>query len=329
MVRLESDEAPVGSFAHLRKGRTVRVHHRLVRSLTSSRSPLTRRGAPVRRPALTAAAACLLVAAVVAAPAAAEGQTAAPVPTQKVLGGGSSYAALLIDQWRFDTSFKPYSLDINYQAIGSTQGRQAFSQGTIDFAGSDIPYQPEDQAVPAAGTFRYIPAVAGVLGMMFNLVDSSGNRVTNLRLDARQVCRIFTEPLSKPLFWDDPEIVALPGQPSLPHNEIKPVVRADGAGTSFVLSEYCIATAPDVWAAFRTAALANPSTSNQAMQEGRPVSNWPVGGKITSAPQPFGIANTTSATLGSITYIEAGFADITGLPLASVCLLYTSDAADE
>ena len=237
---------------------------------------------------------------------------------QKIVGGGSSFSFLLLDQWRADTSNRPYSLDFNYQASGSGQGRLNFAQKQLDFASSDIPYQPDDPIQPAAGSYRYVTAVAGALSFMFNLVDDSGNQVQNLTLDSKQVCRIYTEQLvtSKKMMWNDAGIAALNPGVALPNKEITPVVRSDSSGTSFVLSEYCIATQPKIWQDLRDAANARPDLRSQALQDGRPISTWPAG--YQSAPLSNGIANTVSSTAGSITYIEAGYKDITRLPLASV-----------
>jgi phosphate transport system substrate-binding protein len=239
---------------------------------------------------------------------------------KKVVGAGSSFAYLLLDQWRADTANKPFALDFNYQASGSTQGRQQFGAGSIDFAGSDIPYQPDDPKVPAAGSYRYVTAVAGALSFMFNVIDDSGNRIENLRLNSKQVCRIFTEPTvtSTKMKWNDPQIAALNPGVVLPDKSIEPVVRADGSGTSFVLSEYCIATQPAIWQALRDYAdTKNPSLNSEALKAGRPVSTWP-SSNFSAAPLSTGIANTVTSTPGGITYIEAGYKDITGLPLASV-----------
>jgi phosphate transport system substrate-binding protein len=270
---------------------------------------------PMRSAARIASALCLSVGALAVLPTSAQAATTAPVPRVPVAGEGSSYAFLLLDQWRAGAVAAPYNVPISYQPSGSEQGRLNFVRGTIDFAVSDFPYQPDDAIVPAPGTHRYIPAVAGALGIMFNLVDNNGNRIVNLQLDPRQTCRIFTTVAPTQMFWDDPAIAALNPGAALPHSTVKPIVRADGAGSSFALSEYCIASAPDVWATLRTAALSNPALSSPALQDGRPISTaWPATG--LSAPFSTGVANETASTSSSITYIEAGYADITGLPLA-------------
>ena len=64
-----------------------------------------------------------------------------------VLGGGSGFAALEIDQWRADTARSPYNLSINYVAQGSTFGRQQFAGGQFDYAASDIQYILAEQSV--------------------------------------------------------------------------------------------------------------------------------------------------------------------------------------
>jgi ABC-type phosphate transport system substrate-binding protein len=61
-----------------------------------------------------------------------------------ILGGGSGFAALEIDQWRAETARAPYNLSINYVAQGSTYGRNQFAAGAFDFGASDIQY-PENE----------------------------------------------------------------------------------------------------------------------------------------------------------------------------------------
>src|SRR6516164_7621524 len=61
-----------------------------------------------------------------------------------ILGGGSGFAALEIDQWRADTAVNPYNLSVNYVAQGSTFGRNQFSGGQFDYGVSDIQFPPEE-----------------------------------------------------------------------------------------------------------------------------------------------------------------------------------------
>lgn len=56
-----------------------------------------------------------------------------------ILGAGSTWSQIAIDQWRADVY--RYGLQVNYQGVGSTTGRQFFAAGTVDFGASEIPFQ--------------------------------------------------------------------------------------------------------------------------------------------------------------------------------------------
>ncbi len=233
-------------------------------------------------------------------------------------GGGSSFAKLEIDQWRAEVARKPYELDINYVAQGSSFGRNQYIIGALDFAASDIPFQgPEltELNKTARKDFVYVPVSAGGLGFMYNLVDTSGQQVTDLNLDPHTACRMFTDDT---MTWNDPELQALNPNLSLPDHRIGAIVRADGSGTSFVLSEFCIATAPDVWAAFQAAEQNNPSAVPE-LAAGSPISNWPTN-RFGSAVAADGVAAAVADSSGlyGVTYNEAGFAKVRGFPNANM-----------
>ena len=238
-----------------------------------------------------------------------------------VNGGGSSFAKLEIDQWRAEVARKPFELKINYAAQGSTFGRQSYMDGSLDFGASDIPYtaaETDSLRIPQSPRkdFVYVPVSAGGLGIMYNLIDTSGNQVTNLNLTRRVVCRMFTE---NEMFWNDPEIQAVNPGLALPTKPIGSVARADGSGTSFVLSQFCIDTASDVWNAFR--AIVSSSEGSVEFNNGQPTSNWPQIGKnrvFAQGADGVAAAVADSSGLYSVTYNEAGFAKVRGFPNASV-----------
>jgi len=246
-----------------------------------------------------------------ASPAAAEGPT--------INGGGSSFAALEIDQWRADVARRPFNLKINYQSLGSTFGRVQYLEGTLDFGASDIPFQPGELR-GSRTNFAYVPVSAGGIGFMYNLQDSSGRRVTDLKLTRRAACRIFTEPNMK---WNDPEIVAQNPRLSGVNRGIRPVVRQDGSGTSYVTSQFCISVVPDIWSAFvNRMRQTNEGALSPLFKAGKAVSNWPTGwGAVSSGLAADGVANAVADPVNgkdAITYNEAGFAKERGLPNASV-----------
>lgn len=267
-----------------------------------------------------AAATVVLLLALTALPAAA---------SAAVTGGGSSFAALEIDQWHADTAVHPFDLTVNYTSQGSSFGRNQFSSGNLDFGASDITYLDMEkgplqsgrcQGRPLANCFVYVPVSAGGVAFMYNLTDSSGHRLSNLKLTRRAACKIFTGQITR---WNDPELVATnPALASFSRNII-PVIRSDGAGESYVLSQFCIAVAPDIWHAFIADRQKNDPT-NVAVDfaAGQPVSNWPQNWAHSLA-QPYadGVANDVSSPdtgANAITYVAAGYAKVRNFPVASL-----------
>jgi phosphate transport system substrate-binding protein len=237
-------------------------------------------------------------------------------------GGGSSFAKLEIDQWRAEVARQPFDLRVNYVAQGSSFGRQQYIGGTLDFAASDIPFLSQElTALQSKGdrkNFANVPVSAGGLGFMYNLIDLNGKRVTDLKLTRRAVCRMFSEPNMR---WNDPEIQGANAGLRLPTDLVRPIVRQDGSGTSYVFSEFCLTVAPDVWSRFITL-LAADTSLDPAFKAGQATSNWPQGwGVVGAGLAADGVAAIVSDPVGgknSITYNEAGFAKVRGFPNASV-----------
>jgi len=146
-----------------------------------------------------------------------------------VSGAGSTWSQNALDQWKRNVS--QYGMQVNYQGTGSSDGRNQFRNGTVDFAVSEIPYGLTDAGVvdlPPERGFAYMPIVAGGTALMYNL-RINGQRVTNLRLSGETVAQIFTGNIR---MWNDPAIkVDNPGL-ALPARQIIPVVRSDGSGTT-------------------------------------------------------------------------------------------------
>src|SRR5262245_52730293 len=84
-----------------------------------------------------------------------------------IIGAGSSFMALELDQWRARVATLPEPITVNYSSQGSTAGRNQFKAGQVDFGGSDIPY-PAAELDPSAwaaserhDNFVYVPVSAG------------------------------------------------------------------------------------------------------------------------------------------------------------------------
>src|SRR5262249_43764027 len=103
----------------------------------------------------------IAVGAVLVAPAFA--QSVGDLP--EVRGAGSTWSENAIQQWRADVA--RFGLKVNYQGVGSTAGRTFFIQNQIDWAVSEIPFQPGENA----SNFAYLPIVAGGTSLMYNLTQ--------------------------------------------------------------------------------------------------------------------------------------------------------------
>ncbi|MGW3151883.1 substrate-binding domain-containing protein [Streptomyces sp. NPDC001177] len=198
------------------------------------------------RSSLRSAVAALVLASAVLLSAAAPATATSYTP---ISGSGSSWAFNAVDQWRRDV--RQYGMQISYSPQGSSYGRQQFLAGTTDFAVSDIPFQtnPKDGSAPerpVAGSYAYMPIVAGGTAFMYHLTIN-GQRVTNLRLGQDTLTKIFTAAVR---YWDDSSIRADNPGLKLPHRAIVPVVRSDGSGATAQFTLWMAKRQSALWKAY-------------------------------------------------------------------------------
>ncbi|MGZ4689582.1 MAG: substrate-binding domain-containing protein [Acidimicrobiia bacterium] len=222
---------------------------------------------------------------------------------------GSTWVQIALTQWASDVA--RFGVNIDYQGIGSTAGRQNYMYNLIDFAATEIPYQPDELAqyhAELGGRFRsyqYLPDVAGGTAFMYNLVDpTTGGRITNLRLSSATVAKIFTGHIDR---WRDPAILADNPGLNIPDNPLIPVSRSDSSGTSGQLSLYLAATQPGIWKPFE-----------QQIGCAPPCANWKTDRPFVGQSLSSGVTNYVASTPNTINYVEAGYALAKGLPVAYV-----------
>jgi phosphate transport system substrate-binding protein len=222
---------------------------------------------------------------------------------------GSTWVQIALQQWTSDVS--RFGLSVDYQGIGSTAGRQNYMYNLIDFAATEIPYQPDELAQyhtelkSRFRSYQYIPDVAGGTSFMYNIVDpTTGRRITNLRLSSGTIAKIFTGHITS---WRDPAIVADNPGLNLPNAPLTPVVRSDSSGTSGQLSLYLAATQPGLWNPFAAAHGCPP-----------PCASWPTDPPFIGQSLSSGVTNFVASTPNTINYVEAGYALAKGFPVAYV-----------
>lgn len=218
-----------------------------------------------------------------------------------VSGAGSTWSQNALDQWRADVTRQ--GLRINYQGVGSTAGRNLFREGSVDFAVSEVPYQPGENRPPFE--FVYLPIVAGGTAVIYKVRDSNGQAITNLRMSPELTAKVFTRKVTK---WNDPAIAAENPGVRLPNLEITVVVRSDGSGTSYQFSAFLANRAPAIWNEFTRANNIRPG----------PTSNWPTLTGATGQVGSDGVANYVAQGNGAVTYAETSYAGERRLPVALI-----------
>src|SRR3954447_10750794 len=121
-----------------------------------------------------------------------EGAVEATPTHAGVLGTGSSWSALAVQQWIYDTT--KTGLKVTFTDSGSAQGRKDFAAGNTDFGVTDIGYQCQagqqcdvrDQGDFSKRASAYLPVVGGGTAFPYNL-KVAGRRVTNLRLSCKTI----------------------------------------------------------------------------------------------------------------------------------------------
>jgi phosphate transport system substrate-binding protein len=202
---------------------------------------------------------------------------------------------------------------INYAPTGSSDGRQEFINGTVDFADSDIPFQtnPTDGSAPErapVGEYAYIPITAGGTTFMYNLIIN-GRRVTNLRLSGLNIAKIYAGQITN---WADPAIAADNPGLHMPNRQIIPVVRSDGSGSTAQLTLWMISRYSGVWQSLC-------SRSGRAPACGE-TSYFPTLPGMIAQAGDLGVAGYVSQGFadGAIGYVEYSYALNAGFPVAKM-----------
>ncbi|MGH3754770.1 MAG: phosphate ABC transporter substrate-binding protein PstS [Pseudonocardiaceae bacterium] len=229
-----------------------------------------------------------------------------------ISGAGSTWSSNALDQWRRNVD-QNNGIKVNFAANGSSDGRNQFKNGTVDFAVSEIEYGLSDGGVvdfpPANRTFGYMPIVAGGTAFMYNL-KIGNTRVTDLRLSGEVLAKIFTQQITN---WSDPAIKADNPGLTLPARKIVPVVRSDGSGTTAQFTRWLAARHAGIWDAY----------CDKAGKRLKPcgfTSFYPITGGIEAKSGSQGVAGfvAQNSSEGSITYVEYSYARNAKFPVAKV-----------
>src|SRR5687767_11783851 len=209
----------------------------------------------------------------------------------KLNGAGATFPNIIYQNWMLTYNQTQKDVKLNYQSVGSGGGIRQFSDGTVDFGGTDAPMS--DSAIAAiGGNVLHIPTVLGAVVAAYNLPEVA----QPVRLSADVLADIFLGKVTK---WNDARITSVNAGVTLPNTDIIVVHRSDGSGTSFVWTDYLSKVSPE-WA--------------QKVGKGTSV-NWPVG---LGGRGNEGVSATVRQTPGAIGYVELGYALINKMPAGEV-----------
>src|SRR5467141_1806666 len=97
---------------------------------------------------------------------------AAALAQVQLNGAGATFPNIIYQNWMLTYNQAHPDAKLNYQSIGSGGGIRQFSDGTVDFGGTDAPMT--DSAIAAInGNVLHIPTVLGAVVAAYTLPDVS------------------------------------------------------------------------------------------------------------------------------------------------------------
>jgi phosphate transport system substrate-binding protein len=207
---------------------------------------------------------------------------------QNITGAGSTFIYPILSKWTSEYTQLHPNVKINYQSIGSGGGIRQVSEGTVDFGASDVTMT--DQQLGAAKVkVMALPAILGAVVPVYNVPGV--NKELNFSGDV--IADIY---LGKISHWNDPRIAKDNPGVNLPNNQILPVYRSDGSGTSFIFTDYLAKVSP-AWNSGpgRGAAVNWPTGIGQKGNEG-------IAGMVRQSPNSFGYVELIYAVQNKMSY---------------------------
>jgi phosphate transport system substrate-binding protein len=212
------------------------------------------------------------------------GAPAANAAAGDLVAGGSSFAGSIIKACATNFAGVDSSFSVTYTSSASQTGKDNFRLGTFQFGGTDFAYTGENGDVLPTGA-KYVPVTAGPIAVVYNLPT-----VTNLKLTPQVIAKIYKGTITT---WTHADILALQVSTvktsllRLTSNNITPIYRSTGSGTSDNFSGYLAAT-----------------TSNFTQSSDWSVATGDATPRGNSAASSSVMKTSVVATAGSIGYLD-------------------------
>ena len=190
-------------------------------------------------------------------------------------GAGSTFVVPLVTTW----TQRYHGSQVSYSGIGSGGGIAAITARSVDFGASDAPLTP-DQASACKGCVQ-IPWAFSATSIPYN-VSGVGY---GLKLTGPILADIYLGNIKK---WNSNRIKAINPGVNLPNEDITPIYRSDGSGTSYNFTDY-LSHVSKTW-------------KNKIGKGTQP--NFPAG---VGARGSSGVAAKLTSTKGGITYVDVAY----------------------
>jgi phosphate transport system substrate-binding protein len=177
---------------------------------------------------------------------------------------------------------------INYQSIGSGGGIKQVTEGTVDFGASDA-IMTDEQISQAKVKVFALPTVLGAVVPIYNVPGIS----KPLNFSGDVIADIYLGTIKS---WNDARIAKDNPGVNLPNQQILPVYRSEGSGTTFIFTDY-LSKVSSAWQSKvgKNASVKWPTGIGQKGSEG-------VSGMVRQAPGAFGYVELIYALQNKIPY---------------------------
>jgi phosphate transport system substrate-binding protein len=204
-------------------------------------------------------------------------------------GSGATFPDPIYQVWIDEFRSVRPDVSINYQSVGSGQGKRDFINNVTDFGSSDA-YLTDEELTSVPGAL-HIPTVIGAVAVTYNLEE-----VDDLKLSGETLAAIYLGDITS---WDDPRIQDENPEIDLPDKDIGAIFRSDGAGTTWIFTDYLSKVSED-W--------------SERVGTGTSV-QWPVG---FGGEKNAGVMASVQQTPGSVGYVELIYSLVIGMPTVAM-----------
>jgi phosphate transport system substrate-binding protein len=208
---------------------------------------------------------------------------------------GATFPEPLYERWFTELAQNNGKLKIDYNAVGSAAAIEQLTDELVDFSATEDALSDQAIAQIDRGA-RLLPMTSGAIVLAYNLKDTAGQPIPELRLSRKAYADIY---LGKVQSWNDEEIARHNPGVALPDAPIQVEYRLDGSGPTLVFTRHLSALS-DEWKN-------GPGIGLNV--------DWPVGAGM---PMDKGIVRALKQTPGSIGYLSYPIALQAKIPMATL-----------